>query len=42
MILIGRQPLDATLGGQALDLARTRSRLGQLQQREPTPDTSLS
>lgn len=42
LTLIGRQPLDAALGGQAIDLARTRSRLGQLQQQEPTPDTSLS
>ncbi|WP_083199746.1 cell division protein ZapE [Pseudomonas defluvii] len=32
LVLIGEQPLDAALQGTANDLARTRSRLGQLQQ----------
>ncbi|UII69475.1 cell division protein ZapE [Pseudomonas sp. HN11] len=35
LILIGEQPLDIALGGQAIDLARTASRLGQLQQANP-------
>lgn len=30
LILIGEQPLDQSLSGQAIDLARTASRLGQL------------
>ncbi|MBT9302344.1 cell division protein ZapE [Pseudomonas sp. TAE6080] len=32
LTLLGQQPLDDALEGQAIDLARTRSRLGQLQQ----------
>ncbi|CRM61887.1 cell division protein ZapE [Pseudomonas sp. 24 R 17] len=35
LILIGEQPLNIALGGQAIDLARTASRLGQLQQASP-------
>ncbi|TFY85198.1 cell division protein ZapE [Pseudomonas nabeulensis] len=40
LILIGPQPLADSLAGQAIDLARTASRLGQLQQARPqaTPD----
>lgn len=30
LVLIGQQPLHESLGGNAIDLARTRSRLGQL------------
>ncbi len=37
LVLIGEQPLDIALGGQAIDLARTASRLGQLQQTCPQP-----
>ena len=37
LILIGAQPLAIALGGQAIDLARTASRLGQLQQADPQP-----
>ncbi|MDO4238410.1 cell division protein ZapE [Pseudomonas sp.] len=32
LILIGAQPLEQALGGKAIDLARTASRLGQLRQ----------
>lgn len=35
LILIGEQPLEHALHGQAIDLARTASRLGQLQQANP-------
>jgi cell division protein ZapE len=35
LILIGEQPLDEALSGQAIDLARTASRLGQLQKVSP-------
>lgn len=35
LILIGEQPLNIVLGGQAIDLARTASRLGQLRQASP-------
>ena len=37
LVLIGQRPLDVALGGQAIDLARTASRLGQLQQAGPQP-----
>ncbi|UMZ09960.1 cell division protein ZapE [Pseudomonas sp. MPFS] len=37
LLLIGQRPLTQSLGGQAVDLARTRSRLGQLQQIGPEP-----
>ncbi|VVM55359.1 cell division protein ZapE [Pseudomonas lurida] len=37
LVLIGERPLDVALGGQAIDLARTASRLGQLQQAGPQP-----
>ncbi len=37
LILLGEQPLELALSGQAIDLARTASRLGQLQQRAPDP-----
>jgi cell division protein ZapE len=37
LILIGAQPLAESLAGQAIDLARTASRLGQLQQASPQP-----
>lgn len=41
LTLIGQQPLTASLEGQAIDLARTASRLNQLQtvcpQRAPDP-----
>lgn len=37
LILIGEQPLALALSGQAIDLARTASRLGQLQQADPQP-----
>ncbi|WP_460135375.1 cell division protein ZapE [Pseudomonas sp. S1_E04] len=35
LVLIGEQPLSQALGGQAIDLARTASRLNQLQQASP-------
>lgn len=35
LVLIGELPLDVALSGQAIDLARTASRLGQLQQADP-------
>lgn len=35
LILIGELPLEMALSGQAIDLARTASRLGQLQQASP-------
>ncbi|OPA83626.1 cell division protein ZapE [Pseudomonas fluorescens] len=40
LTLIGEQPLESALSGQAIDLARTASRLGQLQTTRPqhTPD----
>ncbi|WLH88387.1 cell division protein ZapE [Pseudomonas sp. FP453] len=37
LILIGELPLDQALHGQAIDLARTASRLGQLQQSRAQP-----
>ena len=37
LILIGEQPLEQALHGQAIDLARTASRLGQLQQSRAQP-----
>ncbi|MNQ81725.1 Cell division protein ZapE [compost metagenome] len=37
LLLIGEQPLRDCLGGSASDLARTRSRLGQLRELGPTP-----
>ena len=37
LILIGEQPLEQALHGQAIDLARTASRLGQLQQSGAQP-----
>ena len=37
LILIGEQPLAESLAGQAIDLARTASRLGQLGQVHPQP-----
>lgn len=42
LTLLGQQPLDDALQGQAIDLARTRSRLGQLQQVSPLALKSLS
>ncbi len=42
LTLVGHQPLDEALAGQAIDLARTRSRLGQLQQVSPLALKSLS
>lgn len=42
LTLLGQQPLDTALQGQAIDLARTRSRLGQLQQVSPLALKSLS
>lgn len=40
LILIGEQPLEQALSGKAIDLARTASRLGQLQgySAQPAPD----
>ncbi|MCS4258217.1 cell division protein ZapE [Pseudomonas protegens] len=35
LLLIGQRPLAESLGGHAIDLARTRSRLGQLQEVGP-------
>jgi len=37
LVLIGELPLEIALSGQAIDLARTASRLGQLQQAAPQP-----
>ncbi|WOI48185.1 AFG1/ZapE family ATPase [Acidovorax sp. BLS4] len=37
LVLIGEQPLEQSLSGQAIDLARTASRLGQLQKIGPQP-----
>ena len=37
LVLIGEQPLEQALHGQAIDLARTASRLGQLQQSSAQP-----
>ncbi|QHF45645.1 cell division protein ZapE [Pseudomonas sp. S35] len=37
LILIGDQPLAQAMSGQAIDLARTASRLNQLQQASPQP-----
>lgn len=37
LILVGAQPLGESLAGQAIDLSRTASRLGQLQQTSPQP-----
>lgn len=37
LILIGEQPLAESLAGQAIDLARTASRLNQLQHQAPDP-----
>ncbi|MCX4065550.1 cell division protein ZapE [Pseudomonas sp. S1Bt30] len=37
LILIGNEPLADCLAGQAIDLARTASRLSQLQQTDPQP-----
>ncbi|WDU64349.1 cell division protein ZapE [Pseudomonas poae] len=37
LILIGERPLAESLAGQAIDLARTASRLNQLQHRVPDP-----
>lgn len=37
LILIGEQPLEQALHGEAIDLARTASRLGQLQQSSAQP-----
>lgn len=37
LVLIGEQPLEESLSGQAIDLARTASRLGQLQKIGPQP-----
>lgn len=37
LILLGEQPLETSLGGKAIDLARTISRLGQLQPVSPQP-----
>ncbi|WP_460063729.1 cell division protein ZapE [Pseudomonas sp. H2_H09] len=37
VVLIGDQPLAQALSGQAIDLARTASRLNQLQQASPQP-----
>ena len=34
LVLIGAEPLEQSLAGRAADLARTRSRLGQLRQRQ--------
>lgn len=42
LTLLGQQPLDTALQGQAIDLARTRSRLGQLQQISSPALKSLS
>ena len=42
LTLLGQQPLDDALQGQAIGLARTRSRLGQLQQVSPLALKSLS
>ena len=39
LVLISELPLRESLGGDAIDLARTRSRLGQL--REVGPQTSI-
>ena len=38
LLLTGERPLAQSLGGSVADLARTRSRLGQLQQIGPEPD----
>lgn len=37
LVLIGEQPLAQAMSGQAIDLARTASRLNQLQQASPQP-----
>ncbi|PNG29158.1 cell division protein ZapE [Pseudomonas protegens] len=37
LLLIGQRPLHECLGGHAIDLARTRSRLGQLREIGPGP-----
>ncbi|WP_420801200.1 cell division protein ZapE [Pseudomonas brassicae] len=39
LVLIGQQPLRESLGGSAVDLARTRSRLGQLNTLGPAGST---
>ncbi|MFJ4376416.1 cell division protein ZapE [Pseudomonas japonica] len=42
LLLIGARPLAESLGGSVADLARTRSRLGQLRQIGPPPGTAIS
>ncbi|MGC5702035.1 cell division protein ZapE [Pseudomonas sp. NFXW11] len=42
LLLIGQRPLGESLGGQAIDLARTRSRLGQLQEIGPPASAGLN